>query len=47
MFGKILVLIICIVGIIYIILLKSKYQNDASFTKENINLLYENLPFDK
>lgn len=36
MFGKILVFIICIVGIIYIILLKNKYQNDTSFTKENI-----------
>ena len=36
MFWKILVLIICIVGIIYIILLKNKYQNDTSFTKENI-----------
>ena len=36
MFWKILVFIICIVGIIYIILLKNKYQNDTSFTKENI-----------
>ncbi len=36
MFWKIFLLIICIVGIIYIILLKNKYQNDTSFTKENI-----------
>ena len=34
---KILVPIICIVGIIYIILIKRKYQNDkTSLTKENI-----------
>ncbi len=34
---KIIIPIICVVGIIYIILIKNKYQNDkASLLKENI-----------
>ncbi len=34
---KILVLIICVVGIIYIVLVKNKYKNDkTSLSKENI-----------
>ena len=34
---KIVVLIICVLGIIYVILLKNKYKNNqSSFTKEKI-----------
>ena len=34
---EIFVLVICVVGIIYIILMKNKYRNDkSSLTKENI-----------